>query len=274
MPLAKIPDAEIHYDIHGAGEPVLLVAGLGGAASYWNPNIAAFAERYRIILHDHRGTGGSTRSEMRYTVELMAHDLLHLMDALKIEKAHLVGHSTGGAIGQVIAAIAPERIASLVLYGSWAVHDNLMEVNMQLRRRVVMAMGEAEYHRTTPVFLYPPYYIRDNKDTLERDIAASIANTPTKTILDARAAGILEFDGLQYHDRICCPTMAIVAEDDILTPPYASEIMVERIKGATLIKVPKGGHALSRAEPKIFSDAVLGFLAQHKFANEVTHERA
>jgi pimeloyl-ACP methyl ester carboxylesterase len=50
--------------------------------------------------------------------------------------------------------------------------------------------------------------------------------------------------------------------------------MVERIKGATLIKVPKGGHALSRAEPKIFSDAVLGFLAQHKFANEVTHERA
>jgi aminoacrylate hydrolase len=268
MPLAKIPDAEIHYDIHGKGEPVLLVAGLGGAASYWNPNIAAFAERYQVILHDHRGTGGSTRSEMEYSVELMADDLLHLMDVLKIEKAHLVGHSTGGAIGQVIAAIAPERIASLVLYGSWAVHDNLMEMNMQLRRRVAMAMGEAEYHRTTPVFLYPPTYIRDNKEQLDRDIAASIAGTTTRTIIDARAAGILGFDGLQYHDRITCPTMAIVAEDDILTPPYASDIMVERIKDASLIKVPRGGHALSRSEPTIFNDAVLGFLAQHSFAKE------
>lgn len=273
MPIAKIPDADIHYDIHGSGEPVLLVAGLGGAASYWNPNLAAFAERYQVILHDHRGTGGSTRSEMEYSVELMAQDMLHMMDVLKIEKAHLVGHSTGGAIGQVAAAIAPDRIASLVLYGSWAVHDNLMEMNMQLRRRVVMAMGEAEYHRTTPVFLYPPYYIRDNKETLERDIAASIANSPSRTILDARAAGILKFDGLQYHDRIKCPTMAIVAEDDILTPPYASEIMVDRIKGASLIKVPRGGHALSRSEPKIFNDAVFDFLAQHKMTSEVTHER-
>ncbi|UGV26117.1 alpha/beta fold hydrolase [Rhodopseudomonas boonkerdii] len=268
MPLAKIHDADIHYDIKGEGEPVLLVAGLGGVASYWNPNLTAFTERYQVILHDHRGTGGSTRSEMRYSVELMADDLLRLMDVLKIEKAHLVGHSTGGAIGQVIAAIAPERIASLVLYASWAVHDNLMEVNMQLRRRIAMAMGEAEYHRTTPVFLYPPTYIRDNKEQLERDIAASIAGTSSKTILDARAAGILAFDGLQYHDRITCPTMAIVAEDDILTPPYASDIMVERIRGASLIKVPKGGHALSRSEPKIFNDAVLGFLAKHPIAQE------
>jgi len=63
--------------------------------------------------------------------------------------------------------------------------------------------------------------------------------------------------------------MAIVTDDDILTPPYASDIMVERIKGATMVKVPKGGHALSRSEPKIFNDAVLGFLAKHPIAHEV-----
>lgn len=271
MPLAQIPDAEIHYDIHGSGDPVLLVAGLGGAASYWNPNLAAFAECHQVILHDHRGTGKSTHAEMAYTVEQMADDLLHLMDALKIDKAHLVGHSTGGAMGQVLGAIAPDRIASLVLYATWSEHDPHMQMCMDHRREIAMTIGEAGYHRTTPLFLYPPDYIKDNSAQLQRDIAASIAATSSRTIIDARAAGILEFDGLQYHDRIKCPTLVLVAEDDILTPPYSSDVIAARIAGSTLLKVPHGGHALSRSEPELFNKAVLDFLAQHKIAGEVIH---
>lgn len=275
MPLAKIPDAEIHYDVHGAaGDPVLLVAGLGGAASYWSPNVPGFAERHRVILHDHRGTGGSTRSEMPYSVELMAADLLHTMDALKIEKAHLVGHSTGGAIGQVLGAIAPERIASLVLYASWAVLDPQMEQCISLRRRILMSMGEAEYHRATPLFLYPPVYVRDNQVALEKEIQAAVAGSPSPTIMDARAAAVLAFDGQPYLDRIRCPTMVLVAADDILTPPYSSEFLAGRIAGAKLVKAPYGGHAYSRVEPAAFNDIVLRFLAQHGMSREVAHERA
>ncbi len=274
MPLAQIPGAEIHYDITGSGEPVLLVAGLGGAASYWNPNVAAFAERHQVILHDHRGTGKSTRAEMAYSVEQMADDLLHLMDVLKIEKAHLVGHSTGGAIGQVLGAIAPERIASLVLYATWAEHDPHMQRCMDHRREIAMGLGEAAYHRTTPLFLYPPYYINTHQETLDRDIAAAIAGTSSRTIMDARAAGILKFDGMQYHDRIKCPTLVFVAEDDVLTPAYVSDTIASRIKGAELRKVPRGGHALSRSEPELFNKVVLDFLARHKMSTEVLHERA
>lgn len=274
MPLAKIPDAEIHYDVQGTGDPVLLVAGLGGSASYWSPNVPAFAERHRVILHDHRGTGGSTRSEMAYSVELMAADLLHTMDALKIEKAHLVGHSTGGAIGLVLGAIAPERIASLVLYASWAVLDPQMEQCISLRRRILQSMGEAEYHRATPVFLYPPAYVRDNKAALEKEIQAAIAGSPSRTIMDARAAAVLAFDGRPYLYRVQCPTMVLVAGDDILTPPYSSEFLAEQITGAKLVKVPYGGHAYSRVEPAAFNDIVLKFLAQHEMSRKVAHERA
>lgn len=274
MPLARTSDADIHYELLGDGEPVMLVAGLGGTASYWAPNLAGFSKRHRVLLHDHRGTGGSSRCEMTYSVELMAEDLLRTMDAAGIEKAHLVGHSTGGAIGLVLAATAPERIASLVLYASWAVLDPQMEQCLNLRRRILSGLGEADYHRATPLFLYPPVYIRDNKAALDMEIQGAINASPSRTIMDARVAGILAFDGTRYLDRIQCPVIALVAEDDILTPPYSSELMVERIAGAKLIKVPYGGHAYSRTKPAQFNEIVLNFLAEHAMSKRVAHEQA
>lgn len=274
MPFAKITDAEIHYDIHGDGEPVLLVPGLGGAASYWMPNIDAFAEKHRVILHDHRGTGKSTKSEMAYSVEQMADDLLQLMDKLGIARAHLVGHSTGGAMGIVLGAIAPQRIASLTLYATWAELDNQMAQCLLLRQRVLDAMGSSEYHRATPLFMYGPYYTKASKDKIETEIQAAIAASPPASIMSARITGIMKFDGLQYLDRITCPTMVLVANDDILTPPYSSELITSKIPGAELVRLPRGGHALSRAEPALFNEIVLGFLAQHSFSKEVVHERA
>ena len=94
MPKAHLGDFEIYYEIHGSGTPVLLVPGLGGAGSYWLPNLADFAEHFKVIVHDHRGTGQSTHAKIRYSVEQMTDDMIRLMDALGIEKAHLVGHST------------------------------------------------------------------------------------------------------------------------------------------------------------------------------------
>ena len=263
MPLARIADAEIHYEIVGAGEPVLLVAGLGGAASYWGPNVDAFAAKHQVILHDHRGTGGSTKSEMDYSVEQMADDLLQLMDRIGVERAHLVGHSTGGAIGIVLGAIAPERIASLTLYATWAALDSQMERCLLLRQRMLDGLGPADYHRATPLFLYAPYYTKVSHDRLEAEIQAAIVNSPPASIMSARVSGIMKFDGLQYLSRIACPTMIYVAQDDILTPPYSSELIASKIGHADLVRVPRGGHAVSRAEPEDFNRTVLGFLARN-----------
>ena len=263
MPYADLPGATLHYETVGRGEPVMLVSGLGGAASYWAPNIDAFKARYSVLLHDHRGTGKSSRSEVEYTVELMTHDLLGVMDAAGISRAHLVGHSTGGAIGQVLAAIAPDRVASLVLYATWAELDPQMRMCLEARRRILRAMGEAEYHRATPIFLYPPYYVRNNWPAIERETAAAAESSPPASILDSRVTGIMKFDGLQYLDLIKCPTMILVAEDDILTPPYLSEQIMQRLPAATVVRLPRGGHAVSRTEPAAFNAAVLQFLADH-----------
>ena len=127
MPTIALEDGWLHYEATGDGPPLLLVPGLGGIGTFWQQQVAEFAGDFRVILHDHRGCGRSSRSRIAYAVEQMAADVLRLMDALGIAAAHYVGHSTGGAIGQAIAQDRPERLQRLVLSATWAGPDPFLD---------------------------------------------------------------------------------------------------------------------------------------------------
>src|SRR5271156_1282360 len=99
MPRISIGDCSLYYERHGMGFPVLFVSGLGGFASFWEDQVAAFAKRFEVVTFDHRGFGQSDPSRVGYTVERMAVDVVGLMDALGIKRGHVVGHSTGGGGG-------------------------------------------------------------------------------------------------------------------------------------------------------------------------------
>src|SRR5579863_3862468 len=113
MPRISIGDCHVYYERQGAGFPVLFISGLGGQGSYWRDQVPAFAKVFDVVLHDHRGVGQSDHSRIPYTIERMALDVVELMNALGIERAHVVGHSTGGAIAQTLALEHPERLASM-----------------------------------------------------------------------------------------------------------------------------------------------------------------
>jgi aminoacrylate hydrolase len=150
-----------------------------------------------------------------------------------------------------------------VLYASWAEIDPQMRMCLETRRMILRAVGEVEYHRATPIFLYPPYHVRDRKNAIDAEIEAAIKNSPPKSILDARVTGIMKFEGLQYLDKITCPVMVLVAEDDILTPRYLSDQMVARLRSPHVVKLSRGAHAVSRVEPALFNKTVFDFLGQH-----------
>ena len=260
MPKASLGDVEIYYESHGSGEPVLLVPGLGGVGSYWNPNIPAFSAKHRVIVHDHRGTGQSTHSKIKYSVDQMADDLLRLMDHLKIERAHLVGHSTGGAIGQTLAAKRPERLASLVLYATWTKCDAFFARVFEARRGLLMSAGTAAYVRSTPVFLYPDWWINRNLTLIGEREKLAIAGFPAAEIAASRIDAIVAFDRTADLAKIRTRTLVICARDDFLTPPYFSEALAKAIPGAELKVLPRGGHCASETALDEFNKAVLGFL--------------
>src|SRR5205814_9524930 len=117
-----IDDGMLAYEAAGAGAPIVFISGLGGYGSYWSAQVQAFSPDFQTVTFDHRGVGASA-GQPPYSVEQWAGDTLRLMDHLKIGRAHLIGHSTGGAIAQVVAAGHSDRIASLVLGGTWARPD-------------------------------------------------------------------------------------------------------------------------------------------------------
>lgn len=260
MAIASVAGKDVFYEVSGQGPPVVLVSGLAGVASYWEPNVAEFARHHTVVRYDHRGTGASTRSEQAYSIEMLADDLLGLMDVLGLEKASLVGHSTGGAIGQVIASKSPERIDRLVLYATWATLCPQMKMCMDLRQTVLRAEGAAAFHRASPLFLYPPKYVCEAWDRIARDLENNVSNSTTPTILDARIDAVTSFDGRPYLDTIAAPTLVLVAEDDILTPKLVSEELHEAIEGAELKVLSYGAHAVSYCEPEAFNAAVIPFL--------------
>src|SRR5258708_15416629 len=93
----------------------MFVSGLAGFASFWHDQAVAFAKKFDVITHDHRGIGQSDLTRSGFTVDRMAADVIGLMDVLEIERAHIVGHSTGGATPQNLALVDPQPLARLVL---------------------------------------------------------------------------------------------------------------------------------------------------------------
>jgi aminoacrylate hydrolase len=263
MPRVSIGDAEIYYEEAGSGPPLMMVPGLGGIGAIWKPQIDVFKQKYRCVTHDHRGCGQSTRTKGGYTVERMADDALRLMDALKIDRAHFIGHSTGGAIGQIIALDHPERLSSLILSATWAGPDPFFQRCFTIRRETLTKLGWESYWRVSNAFLYAPWYIASHAAELAAQEAATLANPPDLDIAVARIDAIVKFDRRTALDRIKTPTLVIVAKDDMVTPLHLSEEIAAKIPGAKLVTLERGGHFVDIAEPASYNNAVLDFLSAH-----------
>jgi aminoacrylate hydrolase len=264
MPTVSIGDAEIYYEEAGAGEPLLLVPGLGGQGAFWNAQVEAFKRDFRVIVHDHRGAGRSTLSPIKYSVEQMADDTLRLMDALRIDSAHLVGHSTGGAIGQVIALEQPARLRSLVLSATWAGPDPYFRRLFEGRKEVLLTQGIEAYLRASVLVLAPPDWVSRNDAALTELHRAQAAASAPREILASRIDAIVAFDRRAQLARIRTPTLVIVAQDDMVTPRFYSDELAKAVPGARYVVLDDGGHFVPQIVPQTYNLAVANFLASQR----------
>lgn len=250
----------LHYETVGSGPPVLLVPGLGGQAEFWAPVVPTLAEGFTVILHDHRGTGRSSIERIAYSIDQMSSDVLTLMDHLGVERAHFVGHSTGGAIGQTLAIDRPERIDRLVLSATWAAADAYFHHLFGVRADILRLGGPAAYLRASALVLNPPWWIRDHPELAEVTEEVAASRIPDAEVVLARIAAILRHDRTADLHRIGAPTLVIGARDDMVTPAYFSEHLGRRIGTSELIILPDGGHMFPITRSAAFCALVLRFL--------------
>src|SRR3989338_10152352 len=115
MPIITANNINIYYEQHGEGEDLILIAGLTADHHAWKSILRVLSKQFRVLVLDNRGAGQTDTPDYPYTTEMMANDVLQLMDACGINQAYIIGHSLGGCITQKIACIAPDRIKKMVI---------------------------------------------------------------------------------------------------------------------------------------------------------------
>jgi aminoacrylate hydrolase len=246
-------------NVTGEGEPLFLIPGLGGLSAFWAVIVPLLQPRFKLILMDHRGTGMSDRPEQPYSVELLARDAIDVLDHFKIPAAHIVGHSTGGAIAQVLGIDHASRVKSLVLSGSWGKPDEQFRLLFQTRLAILTKAG-AQAHAAMGFFLAcPPQWIRDNFADVQAAIERGKEDFAPTPVAADRIRMVMAFDRAADLHRISAPTLVIAALDDAIVPFHMSEQLLRAIPGAQLT-VMHGGHFFPRVDPQAFADHVAGFV--------------
>lgn len=262
--LVDVGDAEIHVEITGSGPDLFLVAGLGGRGAFWNNQIQDFAEHFRVITFDHRGCGNSTPDKVVYGAEHMAKDVLALMDAMDMEKVGLVGHSTGGAIGQHIALDQPARLTKLVLSCSWAGPDEYLTQLFRTRREILISCGPLAYLTMGTYLAMPGSVLQPQMTTARAFMEERLAAFPGLEVELSRINAVYTHDLRSRLHHIAVPTLCIGARDDQITPPGFTEEMGQLIDGAETHLLDRGGHFSPMVSTEAYNRRVLQFLTDQE----------
>jgi len=250
--------AGLWYEWHGPedGEVLVLSPGLGGSAHYWQPNLAALAERYRVLLYDHRGTGRSDPLPPGPTsVQAMAADVQELISALGLPRPHFVGHALGGLIGLELALQG--ALGRLVVVNGWARLDPYTAMCFDLRLEMLRSSGAETYVRAQPIFLYPAAWISERLEALEAHGSRQLGDFPSVDTIERRIAAARAFD--LWLD-LAGDVLVLAAADDMLVPALCSEVLAGELCEARLEVMPWGGHACNVTDPDTFNRIVLEFL--------------
>ena len=264
MPRASVGDISIYYEVHGEGDPLLLIMGLGSDLAGWMLQIPVFSRKYRVIAFDNRGAGQTDAPVVPYSIAMMADDTVGLMDVLGIEKAHVLGKSMGGYIAQELAIRHPERVKSLML-ASTSAGPYVLETNI-LNAWAAAAMEGISQKAFFQVML--PFIFTDktfeNPEMVQMALATIAANPyPTQDhALVHQFSACVEHYARGRISRITAPTLILAGKDDFFLPLTLSEELATIIPNANLVVLEGGGHALNSDVPDRFNQAVLEFLAQ------------
>ncbi len=252
----------LYYETHGAADapPLILSSGLGGSAGYWAPNLPALTEYFHVIAYDHRGTGRSDRALPDVTsVGDMASDVIALMDALDIERAHFIGHALGGAIG-VETAIRTGRIDRLVVINGWRSLSPHTRRCFAARLALLHGAGERAFLEAQPLFLYPPDWIAAHDKQLAAELEHHLATFPGIETTAKRIAAVQAYAPDPAGLAALQSLLVIAARDDFLVPYATALDLANASDQAEAATLDWGGHACNVTDPAAFHRLALPYL--------------
>ncbi|MCB1405217.1 MAG: alpha/beta fold hydrolase [Rhodobacteraceae bacterium] len=262
MPVLTRPDIALHYEIDGSGPPVVLVAGTASDSASWAPLVGPLADRFTVIRPDNRSTGRTRPAEAPLSLDHWAGDALALIDHLGLGPVSVVGHSLGGMIAMRMAALAPDRVARLALLASAPVHAarNAALFDLILTLRAPDQPPDLWLRAFLPWLFHPRFFAVPGQ--LDAAIAQSLAYPHAQPApqMAAQIAALRGLDAGALPAHVACPTLALLADSDLLIPPADACAALSAIPDLTLSVIPDSGHSLHWDAPEATLGALIPFL--------------
>lgn len=249
MPTIHTTGERIHYAKTGSGPAVLLIQGVGMIGQGWRPQVDALSARFETFTFDNRGIGGSS-GEGALTIEAMAADAVAIMDAERIERFHVIGHSMGGLIAQHLALTCRRRVKSLALLCTFANGKDATALSVRMLALTLQSrIGTRAMRRHGMLrMIMPDDYLRQtDRDALAQELqqlfGRDLADQPPIVMTQLRAMSRYSAVArLPELSRI--PTLVASAAHDPIAPPQLGRALAAAIDGARFIEFPHASHAV------------------------------
>lgn len=262
MPLVRVDDVEIHYEEKGQGEPLLMIQGLGYDHRPYTWLRDLLAGRFRTIAYDNRGVGRSSRPEGPYSIEMMAADASGLLEALSLDRAHVMGVSLGGYIGQMLALEHPGRVERLVLGCTYMTGDP-ERIEMPASTLALLTSREGtpeEVARRGLGTAFSAGFPSRSPEIFETLVRWRVEDpVPLHGYMAQLGAGM----GFDVEDRvgsISSPVLIIHGDEDAVVPVERARELGRAIGGSRLEILEGAGHLFFIEEAARTADLVASFL--------------
>lgn len=270
MPSLRAAELELHWEEEGAGDPLLLLPGLGADHHEFDFVRAELAKRHRLVLIDPRDTGASGEAAAPYGLADVALDALRVADELGLGRFAVLGACMGGAVAQHLALQAPDRVAAMVLVATWPRTDAFLRTVLESWRAQASRLGTEAFPSGQAAWLHAPRVLAAPPP----EIAAAWRVVRERGWPRSVPAFERQVDACAAHDALPAlvllqtPTLVLVGEEDILTAPRYSRALAARLGRAEVVLLPGVAHAALAEDPKGVAERALRFLARHPAASE------
>jgi aminoacrylate hydrolase len=265
MPHVEVENATIHYQLMGNPEKpkVMLIAGLGGFGMSWWPQVERFAERYHVVLPDHRGTGQSSRPEAGHTMTQNAQDMAAVLRHAGVGPAHIVGSSAGGAIAQIMALNHGDLVRSVTLTSSFARADAYMRREFSVLRYLMEKADMPTVYAAFAMILFAPEYAAQNPGMIQAWVDRAAQAPEEREVAIKRIDMVMAHDELARLGAVRCPTCVICGDQDVCTPLSLSKQIADAIPGSEMHVIEAGGHQIHAEQDGRYFELVSSFIDKH-----------
>lgn len=261
MPTQKVNGIEIYYEMHGQGDPLVLIMGLRRNAEWWYRQIPTLSKHFKVLVFDNRGAGRTDKPKTDYSIRLFADDTAGLMEALGIGEANILGVSMGGYIAQELALNYPDGVKRLVLGCTGPGGERAVLASPERLKKFTANEGltPEEILKKDMDIYFSDEYIKKNQEKMDEFIKISLRYYQPPDAFERQFAACLRHDTVDRLSRIDVPTLILSGDDDPLVPPENSNILNALIPRSELIFFPGERHCFFIEEADRFNQMVIGF---------------